>query len=116
MKKWLGSYGQIYDQQMKSYSSLLEAINSLRKEGYVEDFNLQQAFIEHKNGNLKIFHNEFIIDKYFRFDENSDPDNQSIIYAISLEKYQVKGTLVNAYGLHSESLTNEMLDKLGEKG
>jgi len=97
---------------MKDYSSLLEAISGLKKEGYVEDLNLQKDFIEHTKGNFKIFHDEFMIDKYFRFDENSDPDNQSIIYAISSEKHHLKGILVNAYGLYAESMANEMLDKL----
>lgn len=98
--------------KMNSYSTLLEAIDGLRKEGYTEDFNLKQESIEYRKESFKIFHDEFVIDKFFRFDENSDPDNQSIIYAISSEKYHLKGILVNAYGLYSESLTNEMLKTL----
>jgi len=97
---------------MKSYTSLLEAIDGLRKDGYVEDFNLTQQFIEHSKGNLKLFHDEFVIDTHYRFDEDSDPENQSIIYAISSEKYKLKGILVNAYGIYSEPLTNQMLEKL----
>ncbi len=97
---------------MQQYSNLIEAIDGLRKEGYTEDFNLEQQCIECRNGQYKIFHDEFMIDKYFRFDEGSDAADQSIIYAISSEKYKLKGILINAYGIYAEPLTNEMLIKL----
>ena len=97
---------------MQQYSNLVEAINGLKKEGYTEDFNLQQHCIECRNGQYKIFHNEFEVDKYYRFDVGSDAADQSIIYAISSEKYGLKGVLINAYGIYSEPITDEMLYKL----
>ena len=97
---------------MEIYNNLIDAINGLRNEGYNEDFNLKQNCIECRNGQYKIFHDEFHIDKFFRFDGNTDPSEESIIYAISSEKYKLKGILINGYGVTSESLTNEMLEKL----
>ena len=97
---------------MQQYSNLIEAINGLRKEGYTEDFNLEQQCISCRDGQFKIFHDEFMIDKYFRFDVSSDAADQSIIYAISSRKHDLKGILINAYGIYSEPLTNEMLKKL----
>ncbi len=100
------------NQVIESYSNLIEAINGLRQQGYTEDFNLKQNCIECRNGEYKIFHDEFHIDKYFRFDGNTDPSEESIIYAISSKKYKLKGVLINGYGTTSEPLTNEMLEKL----
>jgi uncharacterized Fe-S cluster protein YjdI len=97
---------------MENYSNLIESIEGLRKQGYIEDFNLKQNCIECRNGEYKIFHDEFHIEKYFRFDGNTDPSDESIIYAISSDKYNLKGILVNGYGTTSEPLTNEMLEKL----
>jgi len=97
---------------MQQYSNLIEAINGLRMEGYTEDFNLEQQCISCRDGLFKIFHDEFMIDKYFRFDVSSDAADQSIIYAISSHKHDLKGILINAYGIYSEPLTNEMLKKL----
>ncbi|UMY64586.1 MULTISPECIES: (4Fe-4S)-binding protein [unclassified Flavobacterium] len=96
----------------ENYSNLVEALDALRAQGYTEDFNLKQNCLECRNGEYKIFHDEFHIDKSFRFDANTDPDDESILYAISSEKYQLKGVLVNGYGNSSEPLTDEMLDKL----
>jgi hypothetical protein len=97
---------------MDVYNNLIEAIDGLRKQGYVEDFNLKQNCLECRNGAFKVFHDEFNIDKSFRFDANTDPSDESIIYAISSDKYDLKGILINGYGTSSETITNEMLEKL----
>lgn len=100
---------------MESFDTLVEGINELKKQGYTEDFNLRKNCIECRNGQYKIFHNEFEINKFFRFEGDSNPDDSSILYAISSEKYGIKGTLVNAYGIYSEDITDEMLEKLNKK-
>ncbi|KRD58748.1 phosphoribosylpyrophosphate synthetase [Flavobacterium sp. Root935] len=98
---------------MKSYDNLIEALNDLNNEGYGEDFNLKQNCLECRDGAYKIFHNEFEIDNYFRFDdEDSSPDGSSILYTITSEKYGLKGTLINSFSIYSNDITDEMLIKL----
>ena len=97
---------------MESYSTLSGTMNELRKEGYVEDFNLQQNCLECRNGQFKVFADDFKIDKYFRFEGQSNPSDQAILYAISSDTHHLKGVLVNAYGIYSEPVTDEMLRKL----
>lgn len=97
---------------MENYKSLMDAINDLKAKGYTEDFNLKQNCIECREGAFTIFHDEFQIDKAIRFDEDTDPADQSILYAISSEKYHLKGLLVNGYGIYSDEVSNEMMDKL----
>ena len=97
---------------MEAYENLLEAIDGLRKQGYTEDFNLLQDCLECRARNFRLFHHEFHIDKFFRFDEQTDPGDESIIYAISSRDRQHKGILINGYGISSETVTNEMLAKL----
>lgn len=98
---------------MKSYDNLIEALNDLKNEGYVEDFNLKQNCLECRDGEYKIFHNEFEIDNYFRFDgDDSSPDSSSILYTITSKKYRLKGTLINSFSIYSNEITDEMLSKL----
>ena len=97
---------------MKSYTTLTETMNELRKEGYVEDFNLQQNCLECRNGQFKVFAEDFTVDDYYRFEGESNPSDAAILYAISSERLGLKGVLVNAYGIYSEPLTDEMLEKL----
>lgn len=97
---------------METYENLVDALNALRKEGYTEDFNLQQNCLCCREGKLKVYHDEFKVDKVFRFDANTDPNDESILYAISSEKHSIKGLLVNGYGISADSATSEMLELL----
>ena len=97
---------------MKSYVTLSETLRELRNEGYVEDFNLQQNCLECRNGQFKVFADEFKVDKYHRFEGESNPSDAAILYAISSDRHQLKGVLVNAYGIYSDPITDEMLQKL----
>lgn len=92
--------------------TLSERMNALRKEGYTEDFNLLQQCLECRNGQYRIFSDEFEVDKFYRFEGPSDPADAAILYAISSKKHGLKGVLVNGYGISSDQVTNEMLKKL----
>lgn len=95
-----------------SKMGLAETIEALKADGYVEDFNLRENCLECQKRKFKIFADEFKVDKVFRFDEMSDPSDQAVLYAIRSEKTGLKGTLVNSFGLYSESTTNEMIEAL----
>lgn len=96
----------------EQYDSLLQAIEALRKQGYTEDFNLQSNCLDCRNATLQLHPHDFDIDKVFRFYGPSDVDDESILYAISSEKYDLKGLLVNGYGVTSDTLTQAMVEKL----
>ena len=97
---------------MQTLPTLSETMNQLRKEGYTEDFNLQQNCIECRGGAFQLFADDFIVDKYFRFEGQTDPGDQAILYAISSDKHRLKGVLVNAYGIYSEPVTDDLIRKL----
>jgi hypothetical protein len=97
---------------MSAHVTLSGTMDDLRKQGYVEDFNLLQQCIECRNGQYKIFADEFEVDSYYRFEGPSDPADAAILYAISSPEHGLKGLLVNGYGVSSEAITDEMLAKL----
>ncbi len=100
---------------MESYETLTEAIVALKEQGYTEDFNLQENCLECIAGKQQLMPHEFVIDKSFRFDVDEDPSDQSVLYAISSDIHSLKGLLVNGYGIYSDDVSNEMLEKLKEK-
>ena len=100
-------------QTIEQYDTLSEAITALRDQGYTEDFNLQSHCLECRLGEIELFPHEFEIDKLFRFYGPSDVDDESILYAISSMPFDLKGILVDGYGTSSDSLTQEMIEKLG---
>lgn len=96
---------------MKSYRSLSEATNDLKARGYTEDFNLKPTCIECPAFQLQWHPEDFIIEEFYRFEGMSNPDDNSIVFAIS-SKNGVKGVLVDAYGAYSENLNDAMIQKL----
>ena len=96
---------------MESYTTLSEAINGLRKKGYVLDFNLKHDCLICKSEDIQLQPEEFIIDEFYRFEGASNPDDSSIVYAIS-SKDGAKGTLVNAFGIYADGMADEMVAKL----
>jgi hypothetical protein len=97
---------------MESYSTLVDAINGLKKQGYTEDFNIKENCIDCRDGEYQLSPEDFKVDNVFRFEGESDPDDQTVLYAISSEKYKLKGVLVNAYGIYSDAGANELIKKL----
>ena len=96
-------------------TTLSEVTNLLKERGYTKDFNLRQDHLECVDNHLKIFPGEFIVDKHYRFEGTSDPSDEAIVFAISSTKHNLKGVLINGYGVSSESITDEMIKALDER-
>lgn len=85
-------------------------LTALKKQGYTVDFNLMEVGLP--GHTLQLYPNEFVVDKHYRFEGLSDPADQAIVYAISSEKYGLKGTLVNGYGIYTDPATDALLGTL----
>jgi hypothetical protein len=97
---------------MKTYTTLSEAINDLTKRGYTHNFNIKSDCIECSENNLQLKPDEFEIDEVHRFQEMSDVDEESILYAISSTENNMKGLLVNAYGIYADTASADLVAKL----
>lgn len=96
---------------MKTYTTLSEALNDLKTRGYKEDFSLKPESITCAAHELEWHPENFTVDEFHRFEGMSNPDDNSIVFAISSDD-GMKGTLVDAYGAYAENLTESMIRKL----
>jgi hypothetical protein len=94
---------------MYQYDSVAHALEELRKKGYTEDFNLQENCIICNT--RKFSAEDFEIKEVIRFEGNSDPGDEAIVYGIE-SKTGLKGVLVNGYGYSSEPMGEEIAKKL----
>ncbi len=95
-----------------NFDTLSETLNALNKKGYTEDLNLKSDCLECPGQQLKLHPEDFEIDEVYRFEGMSNPSDNSVIFAISSEKHNIKGVLVDAYGADASSITPEMAQKL----
>lgn len=90
----------------KNYT-LSETIHFLKDHGYTEDFNLQNSCSEFDNNPT-----QFVIEDTFRFDNQSDPDDQCVLFAVHCRKRNIKGILLNSFGLYNDTATSKLANKL----
>jgi hypothetical protein len=96
----------------ESFGTLSETVNELYKLGYTMDFNIHEDCLICHQTNTVLSPVDFQIDKVYRFEGASNPDDQSIVYAISSAKFGVKGVLVNGYGISADETSSKLVDKL----
>ncbi len=94
------------------YDTLVEGISDLRNDGYNEDFNLKSHCLQCVSNDFELLATDFEVDAMFRFEGESNPSDESVLYAITSEKHKLKGLLIDAYGVYSDSLNAEMIEKL----
>ncbi len=97
---------------MYSYDTVSEAVTGLRQRGFDLDFDARFDCVVCKDHKLKP--EEFEITEVYRFEGNTDPADEAIVYGIE-SKHGLKGILVNGYGPDADELSNEMVKKLSFK-
>ncbi|MEB2787086.1 phosphoribosylpyrophosphate synthetase [Algoriphagus persicinus] len=88
------------------------SISGLKNEGYTIDFNIQDQNVICLHSNIALSPDDFQIDKVYRFERATNPDDKSILYAISSTKSDIKGILVNGYGISSNRETDDLISRL----
>ena len=95
---------------MYSYDTVSEAVNDLKKRGFDLDFNLQENCIVCNDN--KFTADDFEIAEVYRFEGDSNPDDEDVVYAIESKKGNIKGVLTGAFGMYADAASTEMLRKL----
>lgn len=98
---------------MKDYETMVEALNDLKERGFTYDFNLISHGLESKveGETIVLSPAEFAIEEIYRFEGMTNPSDSSVLYAIT-SNGGLKGTLVSAYGVYADAMSNEMIEKL----
>jgi hypothetical protein len=98
---------------MQNYEpTMVEILEKLKAKGYTEDFNITGPALECKSKSICILPSEFEVDEVFRFEGQTNPSDEAILYAVSSGKHNLKGVVINSYGVYSDEMTDEMMKKL----
>jgi hypothetical protein len=91
---------------------LTEELHRLEEAGYKENLSAKFDHFEARSGEIKLNPSEIIVDDHIRFENTSDPDDQSIAYAIRDPNTGIKGVYVESYGLYHDELSHQMIELL----
>jgi len=97
---------------MNTYDTVVDAINGLKEKGYDLDFNVAFNQIECKANGVCLDPSDFDIDETYRFDGETNPSDEDVVYAISSTDKKYRGILTAAYGVYADRLSEQMIRKL----
>jgi len=102
--------------QQKYYDTVSEATNDLLKRGYITDFKIlvEEDCLVCNKSSTQLSPDEFEIDEVHRFEGDTDPADEMILYAISSLKHDIKGVVINVYGAYVDSATSEIIALLNK--
>ena len=92
--------------------NLADTIRRYEAQGYSENLVACYDHFEARSGEIKLKPEEIVVDKIVRFENTSDPDDQSILYVISSSRQAVKGLYVDSFGPSSIELSRSMIERL----
>ncbi len=97
---------------MPAYDNVVDALNGLKQRGYTTDFNLAFNEVKCIKTGVCLAPDQFEITEHYRFEGMSNPDDSSVVYAIQQKNGSLKGVLVSAYGMYSDTISDAMIRKL----
>ena len=93
-------------------STLLSCMKKAKEDGYSINFNVTEEGMSHTENNVHVYSpSDVSIDNFYRFEGESDPDDNSILYLIQTADGE-KGILVNAYGLYADPLVAAFIEQV----
>lgn len=97
---------------MKHYDTVVEAINGLKQKGYTIDFNLSFDKLICRENNYCLNPNEFEIIEIHRFEGESNPADEDVVYAVQSRDGKLKGVVTSAFGLYADPVSDAMIKKM----
>lgn len=94
------------------YATVSEAIEKLREQGFILDFNLEANHLKAEDQSYPA--DEFEIVDVYRYEGPSDPADEATVYALASGS-GAKGILVTGYGYSADEVAEETLKQLHYK-
>ena len=97
---------------MENYETVTAALNALRLQGFTIDFNI--AFDKNiaTEGIVLFEPKDFQITRVYRFEGETDPEDEAVVYGIESFDGALKGVMVSAYGTYADETTNKIIKEI----
>lgn len=90
------------------YATVSEALDELNENGFTHDFNIHENEIVAHPENFEIIH-------IYRYEGDTNPDDEATVYGIKSLKSGKKGVFVTGFAANSESEAAKILIDLSIK-
>lgn len=97
---------------MISYDTVTEAVKGLKERGYTINFNIAFDKLICSENKHCLQPDEFEIVEAHRFEGDSNPDDEDVVYAVESKDSKLKGVITSAFGLYADPVSNKIIQKL----
>src|ERR1700750_2143781 len=91
--------------------SLVTCLNRMVSDGYTEDFKITDEGLESLHEHKNYTPEQIQVVNFFRFEGESDPDDNAILYVIETND-GIKGTLLDAYGVYNDAQLSQFMKEV----
>lgn len=97
---------------MHQYDTVVAALDGLKARGYELNFNIAFDKLTCVQTGQCLNPSEFEITEVHRFEGNTNPSDEDVVYAVTSTDGQMRGVITSAFGTYADGLTTEMIAKL----
>jgi hypothetical protein len=97
---------------MFSYDTVTEAVADLKQRGFTIDFNIAYDKLMCSDNNICLHPDDFEIVEAYRFEGDSNPDDEDVVYAVESKDGKIKGVITSAFGPYADPASNRIIQKL----
>jgi hypothetical protein len=97
---------------MFTYDTVVQALEGLKQRGYTLDFNIAFDKLQCNATGVCLNAAEFEVVETYRFEGDTNPSDEDIVFAIEAKNGSYKGVLTSAYGMYADSISAELQKKL----
>lgn len=97
---------------MISYDTVTEAVKGLKERSYTIDFNIAFDKLICSENKHCLQPDEFEIVEVHRFEGDSNPDDEDVVYAVESKDSKLKGIITSAFGPYADPVSNSIIQKL----
>ena len=90
---------------------IIDVLNQLKRKGYKLNFRRETLSLYCFQLNERIQPEDFMVDKYYYFEDILNPDAERVLYAISLLQGG-KGFLIDTCNVYTDNISPDMMEKL----
>ncbi|WHZ24604.1 MAG: hypothetical protein OJF47_003716 [Nitrospira sp.] len=94
-----------------SYTNMTEAIQDLRKRGFVANFEFLDQEFRDVESEKTFTADELTILEHYRFEGASDPEDMAVVYAIESQD-GTRGIIADAFGVYANPQLGEFLNSV----
>ena len=97
---------------METYDTVVYALNGLKARGYTVYFNIAFDKLMCADNKICLNPDEFEIVEMYRFEGETNPADEDVVYAVESKDGSIKGVITSAFGMYADSASTAMLKKL----